>query len=108
MAKQRHRKKPRDRRRIALERIGALFEEAGRQFNNDSGLSDRYVILAKRIAMKNKVKMPSIFKRQFCSHCNSFLVPGRNSRVRTTTKTVTYYCQVCKGFTRFGYKKKTI
>ncbi len=105
MSKQRHRAKPKNKRKLALERIEALFEQAKEQFDSDPKLSDRYVLLARRIAMKNKVKMPSVFKRQFCRHCHSFLVPGRNARVRTTTKTVTYFCSVCKGFSRFGYHK---
>ena len=56
----------RDNQKIALEGVTILFSEAGKIFSQEPELSDRYVRLARKIAMKYKVKMPSKLKRRFC------------------------------------------
>ena len=103
--KRKHIQKPVKQQKIALERINILFNEAKNMFNEEPKLSDRYVQLARRIAMKYKVKIPHKFKRRFCKHCHSYLVPGKNLRVRTHKGHMVYYCLNCKHFMRFGYKK---
>lgn len=97
-------KKPIRQRKIALERIEVLFKEAKAMFKDDSKLSDRYVQLARKIAMKYKVKIPSEFKRRICKNCHKYLVPGKNCRVRTRKGHIVYYCLKCKNFMRIGYK----
>ena len=92
---------------IAKERIKQLFKQAALQFNKNKSLANRYVTLARKIAMKYKVKFTSAQKRKFCKHCYCFLMPGKNCTVRTTGKTITYTCKNCKKFTRVGYKKKS-
>ena len=96
--------KPQKQRKIALERIEVLFKEAKNMFKEDSKLSDRYVQLARKIAMKYKVKIPSKFKRRICKNCHKYLVPGKNCRVRTHKGHIVYYCLKCKNFMRIGYK----
>jgi len=71
-----------DNRKIALERIKILFKEAKDAFNKDSKLSDRYMFLARKMAMKYRVRFTSTQKRQFCKKCYSFLVPSKTCRVR--------------------------
>jgi ribonuclease P protein subunit RPR2 len=44
-------------RRIASERIVILFRQAEIKFHEDASLSDRYVKLARKIAMRYKVKI---------------------------------------------------
>ena len=97
-------KKPQKFRQIASERIEELFKQARLMFKEDSKLSDRYVKLARRIAMKHKVRISYEFKRRICKNCHRYLVPGVNCRVRTTRGHVTYYCLNCKHFMRFRYK----
>jgi ribonuclease P protein subunit RPR2 len=104
--KQKHKKKSETKRQISLERIKTLFNQAKHEFSNDPRLSNKYVNLAKKIAMKSKIKMPSIFKRQYCKYCYSYLMQGKNVTVRTTTKTITYTCMNCNRYTRIGYKQK--
>ncbi len=104
MMKRQHKAKSRLKRDIAMDRINTLFREAGAQFKNDPMLSDRYVELARKIAMKYKLKMPSRYRRQYCNHCYSYLRPGANCRVRATGKTISYFCLNCRKFTRIGYK----
>lgn len=106
MAKRRYKKKPAKELGIAEERINELFRQAVEIFNYDSKLSDRYVQLARNIAMKYKIKLASKYKRMFCKHCYSFLMPGVNCTVRITGKTITYTCKRCKRFSRIGYKGK--
>ncbi len=85
---------------IALERIKILFQEAARQFKSHPERSHRYITLARKIAMKAKVKIPKNLKRKFCLHCYKFLQPGVNCRVRTKNKKLVYYCFSCKRFMR--------
>lgn len=102
-----HKQKPHRERKIAFERIEKLFKEADKAFDDKRpDLSNRYVKLARKIAMKTKVKIRSPLKKRFCKHCYSYLRPGTNCRVRLNEKSVTYYCSNCKKFMRFGYKKR--
>jgi len=105
MALRRYSQKPSQERRIAAERIDKLFSEAEAAFKKDPALSDRYVALARKIAMKFKVRMRSELKRKFCKHCYSYLRPGVNCRVRLSKEQVVYHCGRCKRFMRFGYKR---
>jgi ribonuclease P protein subunit RPR2 len=104
--KRKYRSKPESQLRIARERIRELFRQAGLMFNEDPKLSDRYVRLARKIAMRFKVRIPPELKRRLCKHCFCFLVPGKNCRVRTHEGKVVYYCSSCKKFMRFPYKKQ--
>jgi len=91
---------------IALQKIKILFQEAKIQFDKNSSLSDRYVKLARKIAMKVNLRIPVEYKRRFCRHCYSYLVPGKTCRVRIHKSRVIYYCLKCKKFMRFVVKKK--
>ena len=104
--KTKHSRKPLELRNIALERISHLFREAKSVFRQDSKLSDRYVELARKIAMKAKVKIPRELKRQFCRNCNSYLVPGINCSVRLQKSRVIYTCKKCKKVMRFSYLRE--
>ncbi|MBS3110092.1 ribonuclease P [Candidatus Woesearchaeota archaeon] len=93
-------------RKIALERIIILFGEAKNIFSYDPKLSDRYVFLARKIAMKYKVRLPNELKRKFCRRCHSFFMPGKNCRIRTHEGKVVYFCMKCKNIMRFPYVKE--
>ena len=85
---------------IARERIRKLFLEAGKSFGKNKKLSNRYVEIARKIAMKLQLKMPKKYKRQFCKHCYKFLKNGVNARVRIHKSRVVIYCLECKKYTR--------
>ncbi|MEW5896185.1 MAG: ribonuclease P protein component 4 [Nanoarchaeota archaeon] len=91
---------------IARERIKILFQQAEDTFSENRALSNRYVALARKIAMKVKVKIPIHLKRKFCKHCRSFLMPGVNSRIRTRKGRVVISCFECKKFMRIPVKDK--
>ena len=102
--KQRHYKKPVQQLKIAKRRINFLFDLAKEHFKEDSRLSDKYVKMARRIAMKYKIKLPSSLKKRFCKHCHRYLVPGVNCRVRIHKHRVIYYCLSCNHYIRHPIK----
>jgi|TARA_Y100000310_G_scaffold302635_1_gene340177 ribonuclease P protein subunit RPR2 len=93
---------------IAEKRIKILFKEAGKIFKKDPKLADRYIKLARKIAMKIKVRIPRELKRKFCKHCYRFLKQGVTCRVRTKDKKVIYFCMNCEKYMRFPIKQKVI
>jgi len=88
-------------KRIARERIEVLFEKAKITFSAYPERSNRYVDLARRIAMRQRIRIDREFRRRFCHHCYSYLVPGRNMRVRVHRGMVVITCRVCNKKTRF-------
>lgn len=97
-------KKPDEFKKIALDRVKKLFKEADLIYNENPKLSNRYVAMARKIAMKFKISIPSNLKKKYCKHCYFYLKPGQNCRVRIRDNKVIYYCQNCKKFMRFPYK----
>ena len=93
-------KKPNSQLKIAKKRIIFLFNEAKQVFRENSRLSDKYVGMARKIAMKYKVRLPAELKKKFCKNCHKYLVPGANCRVRIHKHMVIYYCISCKHYMR--------
>ncbi|MDD1671437.1 MAG: ribonuclease P [Methanomicrobiales archaeon] len=87
--------------KLARERIRILFQQAALRFHEDPGLSDRYVALARRIAMRHRLRIPRSLRRQFCRHCYSFLVAGTNARVRVHRGKVVVTCFQCRRQRRY-------
>ena len=69
-------------KRIALQRIRTLFHLARKTAHEDFALAQRYVDIARKVAMAAKVRLPREYRRQVCRHCKSFILPGVNCRVR--------------------------
>lgn len=92
-------------RKLAVERIKSLFKHAEAAFSKYPERSNRYITMARKIAMKTKTKIPSNLKRRYCKHCYKYLKPGVNCRVRINKSRVIYYCLNCKKFTRIPVKK---
>ncbi|MBU3940693.1 MAG: ribonuclease P [Nanoarchaeota archaeon] len=86
-----------EQKEIAKKRIEKLFEEAEK--TKSQKLANRYVELARKIAMKLNLRMPKKFKRKFCKHCYNYF-KGKNYRVRTRDGKLIYYCFECKKYTR--------
>ena len=93
---------------IARERISRLFAQAAEVFPGNKSLANRYVTLARKIAMKVRMPMPREYKRRFCKHCYRYLQPGVNARVRTRGGKVIISCFECKKFTRIPVKKNNL
>jgi ribonuclease P protein subunit RPR2 len=69
-------------KRIAMQRIRTLFRLARETYREDPALAQRYVDIARKIAMAAKIRLPQEYRRQVCRHCKSFILPGVNCRVR--------------------------
>ena len=96
-----------ERKRIALQRIHILFKQAERRaFENRMELANRYVWLARKIAMRYLVRMPRQYKRRFCKHCLSYLLPGKNCRVRLKKSKVVVTCFNCGKIMRYPYRRE--
>ncbi len=100
---------------IALQRIERLLalaeSEAMRAKNEDESASDmmrrcnRYVELAMKIGMRYRVRIPKHLKMRICKNCRSYLVPGRNARVRLRKgEYITTTCLSCGAEIRRPYK----
>lgn len=88
----------------ARDHMLSLIDMAGDVFSKDRALANRYVKLSRDIAMKMKLRYPREYKRKFCKHCYSYLMPGVNCRVRTHEGKVVYYCFECRKHMRFPYR----
>jgi len=96
-------------RRVAMQRIRTLFQMAKDTFQGDSALAQRYVNMARRIAMAAKIRLPKEYRRQVCRHCKSFILPGVNCRVRIKQRRephVVITCLNCGKHMRFPLKKE--
>lgn len=97
-------------KRIAKERIARLFQLAPLFYETDPVISNRCVDLARKIAMRQRVRIDRAFKWRFCHSCHSFLIPGKNMRVRIREGKVVMTCLLCKERRRYpvvkSYKNK--
>jgi ribonuclease P protein subunit RPR2 len=90
---------------IARRRVIRLFTLAEEYaLANRLTLANRYVHLARKIAMRYLIPIPNEYKRRFCKHCYHYLVPGANCRVRIHRSTLVTYCKHCHLFTRIPLK----
>ncbi len=86
-------------KKIAKERIDILFKLMEEMKDKDYDLARRYVELARRIAMKYRIKIPKVFKLKFCKKCLYPYKEGR-FRVRIAKSRVIVTCLNC------GYVKR--
>jgi ribonuclease P protein subunit RPR2 len=91
--------------RIAAERIIKLFSQAEDSFREHPELSKRYVVLARKLSTRYKVRLTPSQKRLFCKNCNSYLKNGINCRVRLERGKLVQTCLECKSVKRTVYKK---
>jgi ribonuclease P protein subunit RPR2 len=89
---------------MAEQRIDRLFSLAEKAFPTRPELADRYVDIAKRISMRHRVSIPGQYKKRICKQCGSYLMPGKNSRIRLDGKNLIITCQNCGAIKRYPYK----
>jgi len=88
-------------KKIAESRIKRLFNLSEEYALNERlELSNRYVFLARKMSMRYLVPIPPEYKRRFCKHCYSYLLPGKNCRVRIQRNKIVTYCNICKKYSR--------
>lgn len=108
MAKRRSRKEVDDLRHIAEERIAILFQHAEQEFPTRPELANRYVELARKIAMRMQVPIRPDFSMKYCKGCNSYLVIGKTVRIRLQPEKgyMLYTCLNCGNKRKFGYTEE--
>jgi len=85
-------------RKIAMERMQILIDNALTNAKTNPELSQRQAFLARRISTRHKIRMPYPLRMVFCKKCKSFIAPGINSRIRigrTSTKSIRISCNLC-------------
>lgn len=85
----------------ALTRVVSLFDLA----RNDPKLAKKYVLAARRLCLKNRLRLPLEFRRSFCVNCSAFFAVGKNCSVRKRKSGVVIRCLECQNVTRIGVKK---
>jgi len=96
-------------RQIALRRIHTLFRLAKEKIREEPALAQRYAEIARKIAMRTKLRLPTEYRRMVCRHCKSFIYPGVNCRVRVQQRREPHMvitCLVCGKITRIPLKSK--
>ncbi len=86
-------------KKIALERMQILIDNAISNAKINPELSHRQALLARKISMKHKIRMPYALRIVFCKKCKSFIAPGINSRIRfgrTSIKSIRVSCNFCE------------
>lgn len=90
---------------IGEERIKKLFEMAGNEFKQHPERSDRYVRLARKMAMRYNIKIEKTLKRKICKKCQSYLVQGVNSTSRIRNDSIAVRCLKCGNVMRYPYRR---
>lgn len=99
--RQRRGRRTRDIAAIASERIQILVERAAESARaGEPALADRYAQLARALGMRYNIRLPPQFKRRLCRACGSYLVPGRNMRVRLRPGRTVWTCLKCGSIRR--------
>ncbi len=95
-------------KQIGLERIKILFALAQKDIKTHPERSQRYVKLARKIAMRYNIKIPREVKRKLCNKCHSYLLPGANCMVRTraSQQAVIIKCLECNNIIRYPYRRE--
>lgn len=92
---------------VARERIDILLRQAAEILPSNVELSKRYVLLAKKISKRTKIRIPREEKHYLCKNCGQLLIPGRNARIRLrpTNSRIIMSCLACGAIRRYPYRK---
>ena len=107
-AKRKPSTKPAWQKETVRERVRILFRQAENEFRAHPERSHRYVGMAVKLCMRYNVNMPPELRKRFCKSCKSYLVPGENSRIRTSPaqKAVIVTCLECGSVSRHPYRRE--
>ena len=86
-------------KKIALERMYLLINNAISNARLNPNLAQRQAILARRISTHHRIKMPYELRINFCRQCKNFIAPGINSRIRlgrSHLKSIRITCNFCE------------
>jgi ribonuclease P protein subunit RPR2 len=99
---------PEDPKRIANERIRILFSLAQRFQRTHPERSQRYALLARRIASRNRVHIPRDLGHLVCPMCKNYMGPsGSRTRIRQEREPhVAITCLRCGHVTRIPLRSR--
>lgn len=83
-------------REIAKERIGILLTTALTE--TQAKIANQQAYLAKKIAMRLRIRLDYEVRQLFCKKCKQFIIPGRDSRIRigrSNTRGIRITCLRC-------------
>jgi len=83
---------------IAKERVGILIANALKEAHANEKIASEQAYLARKIAMRLRVRLDYEIRQLFCKGCKKFIIPGRDSRIRigrTNTKSIRITCVKC-------------
>ena len=94
---------------IGKERIKILLTLAEREAlqNRNEVRARRYVMLARKIAMRYNIRIEKSFKHKICRKCNSFLITSSGCRIRFQGGKIIKYCKTCGRITRMPLHDRT-
>jgi len=96
-------------KKIAVERIHRLFQLAKDVIHEDEKLAQHYIVIARRVSMASRVRIPRECRQQICRGCKKFILPGVNCRVRiqqSRESHVVVTCGYCGKHMRFPIKNR--
>ena len=85
-------------RDLARQRVELLMESALKWARKDLNLAKKQAALARKMAMKYRIRLPFKYRMLFCKGCKTFIVPGINARVRisgSSYRALTITCLEC-------------
>ncbi|MCW4023058.1 MAG: ribonuclease P [Candidatus Bathyarchaeota archaeon] len=94
-------------KQIALRRVHMLFSLAKQVAHENPELSQRYVQLARKVAMRARLRLPREYRFLVCKKCKSFILPGVNCRTRIQPRREPHMvitCLSCGRVTRIPIK----
>jgi ribonuclease P protein subunit RPR2 len=62
--------------------------------------ANRYVALARKIAMRYLIPIPAEYKRHICKNCYAYLLPGQNAHIRIHRGKIITKCHTCHHINR--------
>ncbi len=94
-------------KQIALQRVHTLFSLAKEVASEDPELAQRYVQIARRVAMRTRLRLPKEYRSLICRKCKSFILPGVHCRIRIQQRREPHMvitCLNCGGHSRIPLK----
>jgi len=88
--------------RKRIERLFDLADDEAKAGNAE--LSDRYMVLARKLSTRYNVRIPKGLKRRMCPKCLAYLMIGEAASYRVRRGRVIVHCKRCGTIVRRPYK----
>ena len=93
---------------IAKERTKILLSRAENEAikNKNIDRANRYVLLAKKIAMRYNIRINKYYRYKLCRVCNTYLGSSTTSRIRFQAHKIIIYCKNCGNIMRIPLNQR--